>query len=77
LTDTVAVVFAPPTIAHAPRVPSAATAGRAVRATGVVRVDLDGASRASGNPRPGFCVSGCGQSRWFAGVSGIDTADPW
>jgi hypothetical protein len=48
--------------------PSSTTAPQASENTAAIR--------ASGNPRPGFWVSGCGYSRWFAGVSGFDTADP-
>jgi hypothetical protein len=34
------------------------------------------ANRASGNPRPGFWLSGCGYSAWFAVVSGMEVCDP-
>jgi hypothetical protein len=34
------------------------------------------AIRASGNPSPGFCATGCGYSAWLAGVSGIVTEEP-
>ena len=50
------------------QMPSPTTAPQASENTAAIR--------ASGNPRPGFCATGCGYAAWFAGVSGMVTEDP-
>jgi len=44
--------------------------------TAPVASEKAAASRASGKPRPGFWVPGCGYSYWLAGVSGMEACDP-